>query len=172
MINRLKGNQKGMTLIELVVATAIVGLLTSAFSAITFDFFHHTARSNAHMTASSGMDSAARWISNDGQMAQNTDLTPGAEAVSSLNLSWTDPVNGDTYEIDYFLSGEELIRQESINSVVQSTKIVARYVTDIGFYQPADTEQLFTVTLTSSGGGTTVTVSETREYHVTLRAQD
>ena len=170
MIKILRGNQKGMALIEVVVGAALVGMLISAFSTSIFSFLRHNEGSNAHMTAACGTETATSWISNDGQMAQNTDLTPGAEAVSSLNLSWTDPVNGDFYEIGYFLSGEELQRQESISSVVQGTRTVARYVTNIGFSQPTGNERLFTVVITSSGGSPRV--SETREYHVTLRAVD
>jgi len=170
MIKILRGNQKGMTLIEVVMVTAIVGILTGAFSSAIFSFLHHTESSNAHMTAACGIETAARCISNDGQMAQNPDLTPGAAAVNSLNLSWTDPVNGDFYEIDYFLSGEELRREYSLNSVVQDTRTIARYVSSVGFCQPAGNQHLFTVTITSSGGSPRV--SETREYHVTLRAVD
>ena len=170
MIKMLKENQKGMTLIEVLVVTAIVGALTGVLSSTTFSLFHHTASSNAHMTAATSMESAARWINNDGQMAQNTDLTPGAGAVTSINLSWTDPVTGDYFEIDYFLSGEELKRQESINGIAQDNRTAARYVTNIGFSQPAGDDRLFTMTITSSGGSPRV--SETREYHVTLRAME
>jgi len=170
MIKMLKGNQMGMTLIEVLVVTAVVGMLTGAFSLSIFGILHHTASSNAHMTAATNIEQAGRWISNDGQMAQNTDLTPGAAPVSTITLSWTDPVNGNFYEIYYFLSGEKLQRQESINSAVQETRTVARYVTSISFSQPADDDRLFTVTISSSGGSPKV--SETREYHVTLRATD
>ena len=170
MIKILKGNQKGMALIEVLMVTAIAGILTGAFSSAIFSLIHHTESSNSHMTAACSIETAARCISNDGQMAQNTDLTPGAAAVNSLNLSWTDPVNGDFYEINYFLSGEELRREYSLNSVVQDTRTIARYVSSLKFCQPAGNERLFTVTITSSGGSPRV--SETREYHVTLRAVD
>ena len=170
MIKILRGNQKGMVLIEMVMVTAIVGVLTGAFGSVIFSLVTHTESSNSHMTAACGMEAAARCISNDGQMAQNTDLTPGAAAVSSLNLSWTDPINGDFYEINYFLSGEELRREYSLNSVIEDTRTTARYVSSVGFCQPAGNERLFTVTITSSGGSPRV--SETREYHVTLRAVD
>ena len=154
----------------MLVVIAIVGMLTGAFSASIFGIFHHTASSNAHMTAATNIEDAGRWISNDGQMSQNTDITPGAAPVSNINLSWTDPVNDDFYEIYYSLSGENLLRQKSINSVVQETRTVARYITSIFFSQPTGEERLFTASINSTGGSPKV--SEGREYHVTLRASD
>ncbi len=168
MIKKLTKNQKGMTLLELLVVTALVGLLTTAFASISFSVISRTELNSAHVAAALGMESAVSWITNDGQMAQNTSLIPGAEAVSNLTLYWMDPTTGNSYTIFYFLSESNLLRRDSINSVVQNEKIVAKYITGVGFSQPVDETRLFKVSLTSSGGSPRV--NETREYHVTLRA--
>jgi hypothetical protein len=170
MIKWLKGNQKGITFIEVIVVTALVGTLTGAFSASIFGIFRHTANSNARVTAACGTEEAAHWISNDGQMAQVTDLPPGAATVTTVKFSWTDPDNGDAYEIDYFLSAENLRRQETINSIVQGTRTVARNISSIEFSRPAGDDRLFTANITASGG-THQELSETREYHIVLRAE-
>ncbi len=168
MIKKLSQNQKGMALLELLVVIALIGLLTIALGSISYGVIYRTAGNSAHVSAASGMESAVSWITNDGQRSQNTNLIPGAEAVSNLTLSWTDPTAGDFYEISYFLSGNDLRRRESINSVVQTERTVAKYMTAISFSQPVNETRLFKVSLTSSGGSPRV--NETREYHVTLRA--
>ena len=168
MIKKLSQNQKGMTLLELMVVIALVGLLTIALASISYSVIYRTQGNSAHVAAASGMESAVRWITNDGQRSQNTSLIPGAGVVSNLTLSWMDPVSGDSYEIYYFLSGNDLRRRESINSVMQTERTVAKYMTAVGFSQPLNETRLFKVSLASSGGSPRV--NETREYHVTLRA--
>jgi len=170
MIKSLIRSQKGMTFVEVIVVTAIIAAITGAFSSSIFGIFQHTESSNAHMTAASGIENAAHRISNDGQMAQTTDLVPGDPAVSSITLDWTDPVSSDSYEIYYFLANDNLQRRESVNGIEQNTQTIAKYITSIGFYQEAGDEQFFTVTITSSGASPRV--SKTKEYHVLLRATD
>lgn len=170
MIKLLKENKRGMTLLEVVVATAIVAVLTTALGQSFFAVLRNSESNNGHMLAATGIQNAAHRLGSDGQMAQNTDLVPGAAAVASLNLNWIDPVTGDSYEVDYFLSGNELRRRESMNGEEQNTRTVARFITGILFSQPLGDERLFTVSIASSGGS--VRVRETRKYHVTLRAVD
>jgi len=163
IVKILRGNQKGLTLLETVVGLAIAAVIIGAFSSSIFGTLIHTASSNAHVIAASGMESALRQISNDGQMAQSASLiTP-----SHIKLSRTYPPDGgNSYDVEYFLSGDELQRQETINGVLQGTKTIISDVTNIIFSQPEN--NTFSVNMTSSGGSSRV--SEGREFHVTLRA--
>jgi len=182
MIGMLRKNQKGITLIEVVVSTAIAAALIGAFVTITFSIFRHTESSNAHMAAATNTENAAHLIIKDGQMAQTTDLIPGAAPVNTVRLSWIDPVykehkpyenheivSVNLHAIVYSLSGNNLQRSESVNGGAPAVRTVARYMTSVGFSQPADVTRLFKVSLTSSGGNPQ-RVSEMREYDVTLRA--
>ncbi|MDD5095689.1 MAG: type II secretion system protein [Dehalococcoidia bacterium] len=168
MIKKLCQNQKGMTLLELLMVIALVGVLSIALGSISYSVIYRTEGNSAHVAAASGIENAASRIARDGQSAQNTNLVPGAAAVSSITLNWMDPITGDFHAVLYFLSGSDLRRRESINSVVQTETTVTKYFTGAGFSQPVNETRLFKVTLTSSGGSPTV--NETREYHVTLRA--
>jgi hypothetical protein len=159
-----------MALLELVVVIALMGLLTIAFGSISYNVIYRTRDNSGHVTAASGMESAVNWITNDGQGSQNTTLIPGAAAVGSLTLSWTDPATGDFHTILYFLSGTDLRRRESINSVVQTERTVVQHTTAVGFSQSVNDIRSFQVSLTASGGS--IRVNETREYNVTLRAMD
>jgi prepilin-type N-terminal cleavage/methylation domain-containing protein len=167
MIKRLTHNQKGMTLLEMVTVTALVGLLTVVFGSISYSIIYHTQDNRAHISAASGMENAIIWITRDGLRANNTDLIPGSGAVNSLTISWTDPIAGDFYEIFYFVTSSNLRRRESINSIVQMERTVETNVTGIGFSQPLNETWMFKVSLTLSGGSNRV--NEMREYHVLLR---
>ena len=170
MIKRALRGQRGMSLVELVAAIAITGLLTTAFGSLGFSLLIHGDANNAHVTAASDTEEAARQIAQDGQSAQSTDLVAGADPVGSLTLSWMDPANGNTHQIAYALSGEDLRRTETINSVVQSVRTEASHVLGVEFSKSASQTRVFKMALTSSGGSSRV--SETREYYVTLRAMD
>ena len=165
-MKKIISNQKGIALLEMVVVTALVALLTGALSSATHSYFLHTASSNAHVTAATNIEEAARWISNDGQMAWSANVT-----TDSLDLTWQDLSGGNvTHDVNYSLSGDKLLRSESIGMVGPVVKTVGRYITGIEFSQPLGNDGLFTLSLTSTGGSSWV--SETREYHVTLRADD
>lgn len=169
MISMLKRNQQGMTLVEIIVASAIIAALTGAFSTMIFSILHHTESSNAHVTAATSIEDAAHRISKDGQMAQKTDLLPD-NPVNSITLSWTDPTNSDNYAVSYVLVGNKLQRQETINLGTPTTQAVAISIDSIEFYQPAGTTDFFTTKITSSGNS--ASVNETRKYHILLRASN
>jgi type II secretory pathway component PulJ len=168
MIRNLLRKQKGTTILELIVATSVAGLLTVTLSAICYTMFIHIESNRAHITAAAGMEKAINYVTNDGQRAQNTNLVSGAAMVDNLTLSWTDPLTGDDYAVLYYLSGSNLQRRESINGVATTEKTVSKHVSSAGFYQPLNETRLFRVSLTSSGGSPRV--SEIREYYVLLRA--
>ncbi len=169
MISIIKRNQQGMTLVEIVVAGAIIAAPTRASSTIILSMLHHTAGSTAPVTAATSIEDAAHRISKDGQMAQNTDLLPD-NPVNSITLSWTDPANSDNYAVSYVLVGNKLQRQETINLGTPTTQAVAISIDSIEFYQPLGTTDFFTAKITSSGNS--ASVNETREYHILLRASN
>lgn len=157
-----------MTLLEMMVALAIVAGLTVGLGSITYSVLHHTKNNNAHVTAASNTEQAARSIAEDGQMAQTTDLIAGAAPVSSVTLNWIDPVNGDSHVVVYSLSGNNLQRSDSLNGGAPTVSTVARHVVSVGFYQPANNARLIEVTFTAAGISTSV--NEVRKYYVMLRA--
>jgi hypothetical protein len=149
------------------IVTAIVGLLTVVLSSISYSAINRTGSNRAHIAAASGTENAIICITRDGLRANNTDLLSGAEAVSHLTLNWTDPITGEFYEIFYIVTGSELQRRESINSIIQTERTVETNVTGVAFSQPLNETRLFKVSLTLSGGSDRV--NEMREYYVLLR---
>jgi len=173
MFNRLKKvnkNQKGFTLIELIVVIAITGLIITAVTVTIFQLFSISARSDNHMLAVRQVQNAGYWISHDAQMAWSVE--PADESVDEpdgtrfpLTLTWID-WDGTMNEITYALVGGELQRSHSISGNTE-TSIVAQYIDSTQtICQFANGKLTLTVTATVGGWQP---ASETRTYEVIPR---
>ena len=148
-------NQKGVTLPELVVALAIVGLIAGITTMVIFQVFTGNISASNHMTAVRQVQNAGYWISHDTQMAQS--VVPAADPDGfPLSLSWTGWY-GDTHTATYTIKNEEIWR----NYDGQRSR-VAQYV-DSANCEFTDGALVFTVTATVG------TQSETRVYEVIPR---
>lgn len=168
-MKKLKKDQKGFTLVELLVVVAITGLITWGITMTIFQVFDINTRSTNRMAAISQLQNAGFWVSPDVQMAQN--VTPGVSSGFPLTLTWIEWGTNNTHEVIYSLvamSGElkKLQREHYRNLALNSTTIVAEYINP----DPQKTkcefvggELIFTVTATVGGE------SETRVYEVKPR---
>lgn len=154
-------DQKGITLVEVLVATAITGLIVGALGTAIHQFITTSERGNQELIALNDVRNAGHWLTLDGQRAESTNLVDGAPAVGNVTLSWT--TEGQVHTSTYSLSGPELKRD--LNGTVTT---VARHVSTAGFSLAG---QLFTATLTSTPEGRSA-VSEQATYKVWLRPTD
>ncbi len=101
----MKRSERGFTLIELIVATAIVALIANAAGMGIFQVITGTERSNNHMTAVRQVQNAGYWISQDTLIAQSivTDDDPETSELEFITLKWTNWENGDVHKIVYTL---------------------------------------------------------------------
>jgi prepilin-type N-terminal cleavage/methylation domain-containing protein len=161
-----KTNQKGFTLIEIVISLGIFGLVIAAATG-TIAQVIQSARSSEHMTALRQVQSAGYWVSKDGIQAQ-TIATQGY----FLYVARTDWDDSELHEIVYTLqdmpSGalKQLQRDESLNGAPTSTFIVSRYI------DPAQTTCVWDVdakALTFTVTATMNQQTETRTYEVQPR---
>jgi len=124
-------NHKGLTLVELLVAIAIFGVVAGATNAVIVQMVQ-SSRTSAHMVAIRQAQSAAYRVNCDALQAQyvNNSTSNGG---FPLVLNWTTWDNGVTHNVTYNLvnpSGNlyELQRNETINGVVMSPAIVGQYI--------------------------------------------
>lgn len=165
LINR---QQRGFTLIELMVTIAITAILSSGVTMTVFQIFDSNTRSTAHMSAIKQVESAIHWISRDTQMAQVVDADPsGANEV--LKLQWTEWDN-TVNVVTYTLTGGEL-KRNLVQVPGTTTEIpIAQYIvsdpaTDFTFDSSSN---VLTLKITASVG--TPAITETREGEVKPRA--
>ena len=127
--NRLFHNQKGFTLIELMIATALVGMITAAFSQFFFHIVRTDQATNNRVIAVRNLDTAGNWLVLDFQAAQTLPpvltLSPGT---GSMTIYQSVEDIGDsvvTYSIN---SNKDLCR-----TVGASTTKVAQNVTGVSY---------------------------------------
>lgn len=140
MMKRYDG-QKGTTLLELTVSMAIVGVIVLGVVGLIYHELKSTATARASVTVGHEIRNAARWISQDGMMAEGSNLIEGAQPVDQLNLAWIEryDFNNIPHSCSYYLSGTELRRDYD-----GTVTTVARHISGIDFSQAGN---LLTVTI-------------------------
>jgi prepilin-type N-terminal cleavage/methylation domain-containing protein len=177
-MKRLHKDQRGLTIIELLVVIVLTGLVTTAITTTFFQVFNMNARTANHMAAISQVQQAGKIVSQDILEAQVIDDAPtGSEF---LILSWNSTV---FHEVTYTLEDGELWRSESIDGGDPTMTRVAEYIDSTKTNCCCDCDGdgycegscdcdggvvIFTVTATV-GEGTWGEESETRIYRVQPR---
>ena len=165
-------NQMGFTLVELMLAIAITGVITGGITMTIFQVFDANARTSNHMTAVRQVQEAGYWVSYHALMAQDivTGDDPATPGVTEfLTLTWEDRYDDDhqvVYSLEDRPSGslENLQGVHYINGEESDRTPVFQYIDPTG------------TTCDFTGGKLTFTVtatvqeqSETRIYEVTPR---
>ena len=170
-MKRLHKDQRGLTIIELLVVIVLTGLITAAITTTFFQVFNMNIRTANHMSALSQVQHAGKLVSQDILEAQEIDPSPTSGEF--LILGWNGTV---THEVTYTLEDGELWRSESIDYGEPILTRVAEYI-DAGqtSIDPPEACQFpncgvykFTVTATV-GEGTWGEESEQRIYRVQPR---
>jgi prepilin-type N-terminal cleavage/methylation domain-containing protein len=164
-MKRLHKDQRGLTIIELLVVIVLTALITAAITTTFFQVFNMNIRTANHMSALSQVQQAGKLVSEDILQAQN--VTPGASSGFPLTLTWV--VNA-THEIIYTLDEGELWQSESIDGGEPPILTrVAEYINpdETSCHLEGDV-LIFKVTATV-GEGTWGEESETRIYRVQPR---
>ena len=163
-MKRLHKDQRGLTIIELLVVIILTGLITAAITTTFFQVFDMNTRAANHMSAVSQVQHAGKLVSEDILEAQSVE--PGGGSGFPLTLNWTEGgVTGDSHTVIYTLEDGELWRSESVEGEeVEIVTRVAEYINDIETSCVKDGDA-FTFTVTATVGKE----SETREYRVQPR---
>ena len=178
-LSLINKGQKGFTLIELMIAIAIGGLIASSVTMTIFQIVDSSGRTSNHMTAIRQVQSAGYWVSRDAQMAQQAPaIVEDSGELQSITLDWTD-WDGNVYQVIYTLedmsvgSLKELQRVEDKDTgtgTITETTIVAEFIDP----DPANTSCEYTngkltFTVTVQVGAGSAAQIETRIYEVIPR---
>ena len=160
--------QAGFTLIEMLVAITITGLISFGASIATAQVLTQTTRNTDYTLASRDALNALYWISHDASMAQTINGTEGFPQTEDLSLSWKGWDNTE-YSANYTLENSVLKRIYSVDGQVTTT-VIASYI-DPGAsmtYCVFD-DGILTVTITSSVGEGDKVVSVTKVREISPR---
>jgi prepilin-type N-terminal cleavage/methylation domain-containing protein len=162
--------QKGLTLLELLVAFAIFAIFIPAFITFARTAISNNSSIQNQTVATSQLKNAFNYITQDGQMAGLVIVNPAvppAPANCVLKLQWIN-YPSDTIEVDYTLLNGVLTRiyTDFLNSAKNGSMIVATNV------NPDTAKTYFTWSGTSLTVNLTVTIgnaNEVRQFGVTPR---
>ncbi len=173
--------QKGMTMVELVVAIATTGIIVAFLGTAIYQIITVSGYGNDRLTATHELQNAAHWFNNDGQEAK------AATGGTGLQLTMTD--NSTIY---FRLVGTELRRtrrtltieptvivpgptatitaigEESEKKKIGQAMVLARNISSASF---SVDNRLITMSLTATPSGR-YGVSENGTYHVLLRPSE
>jgi prepilin-type N-terminal cleavage/methylation domain-containing protein len=141
--------QKGMTMVELVVAIAVTGIIIAFLGTAVHQIITVSGYGNDRITAGHELQNAAHWFNNDGQRAK------AATGGTGLELTMT-----DNSTINFTLVGTQLRRTTSGGEMVLAQNIAGASFTVA--------DRLITMSLTATPTGR-YDVSESGTYYVYLR---
>ena len=162
-LRRIINGQKGFTLIEVITALAITGIIGLGAGMATAQILTQAARNSDYTAASQHTMNAIYWISRDAQMSQ--DVKPNGISGFPLTLSWTEWDNSE-HQVTYSIEDDMLRRSYSINGGAPSETVVAQYIDSVSENTECElTSGLLTlkVTTTIGEGVNAISVSRVRE---------
>lgn len=129
-LKRLESSQRGIGLVELIIAIAITGIIGAAATMAIHQVLTGTALSNDRNSAVNQVRNAGYWINRDAQMAQSVDPNPGDPKF--FELTWIDWDDSELHTISYSLESmpaglNKLKRSETDNNGTTQT-FIAQYI--------------------------------------------
>ena len=162
-LGSIRKDQRGLTLVELMIAIALAGIVTAGITMTVAHLFSGSTRTSNHMTAVRQVQSAGYWVSKDALQAQN--VTPdGGDSGFPLTLTWE--WDGTMNKAVYTIEDSKLQRARFVGGVSAGTGVIAQYIDP----DPEETScmwdgEVLTLKVTATVGGQ----SETRVYEVQPR---
>ena len=110
----IKGKEKGFTLVDLVIATAITGLIVSFLGTSIYQMLTVTDYGNGKLIATHELQNAAYWFQIDGQEAKAA--TGGGNLILTLSDNSTVTYALDDTALERSVSGGEMVLAKNITN--------------------------------------------------------
>jgi len=124
-MKRLHKDERGLTIIELLVVIVLTAITTAAITTTFFQVFDMNTRTANHMSALSQVQQAGKIVSEDILEAQPDMIDDSPLGGEFFILGWN---STPTREVAYTLEEGELWRSETIGEGVPETTRVAEYI--------------------------------------------
>jgi len=173
-LKSLNKNQRGFTLIELIVTIAVTALIVGAVVMSIFQVVAGNALSSNHMKAVRQVQNAGYWVSHDTKMTQHEPVVvnDGGGQLESITLAWTEWESTTYNEVTYTLEGDELKRSHWVNGGGPSEIVVAQFINPASTKTSCEfTGGVLTLKVTADVGIWPQVESETRVYEIIPRPQ-
>jgi len=162
---KFRFDQNGFTLIELVMAIGVTGILLASITAAVGQVFNTNTNNSEHMVAVRQVQNAGYWVSHDSQMARSITDTAHAASPKILIMDWVE-WDGTAINVTYSLSGTspnlKLNRLYKENNVVISNTVVGQNIASSSDCHSVYTAGSLVFTMTATVGNE----NETRIYSV------
>ena len=133
------GVQRGFSLVELLIAMTISGILIAGLTTGIVQVMVSNAGSIAHMTAVKEVENAVHWLSRDAEMAQTINgnnvssfnITPVPFSSANLSMSWNNefPYNSNNISsVTYSVAGGALQRSFTTQGEPPSITIIVPHL--------------------------------------------
>ena len=162
---QINKNQRGFTLIEVVIVLFITSIILSIVSLAFSEVFTYNTRNTNHMTAIKEVEHAVYRITLDAQMTQS--VSGNLTAVNGLTLNWVD-WNGSLNNVTYNVVNGQLQRCCSVNGGQFICTVVVAHLNSTQT-SCVVSSQVLSFKITSTVGGGFLMRSETRSFNVTPR---
>jgi len=143
-------DESAMTLVEILVALAIAGLITGTLVTAIYQIYQVTGWGSNQMRVQHDLQNAATWLNRDVVSASSADVSDSQMVLTipyypSGSSIYTPTIRTITYT---FSAAERILARDSVTSTVT----VARHVEDVAFSGTGTVTSTITITLTSQAG--------------------